>query len=166
MKPIVTILLLILYVPCFSQGTNSTWGKLEGIFRTADSVMVVSHLATAGVEIYDDKTGQYGEPEPLVVKGKLNKGIIKKSFQVEQPKLDTLISILSSPNSSRSIPGSRCFIPHHAIVLYHHSKLSYIDICFSCYGFQTPIKAIQDSWDAAKWIALEKFFLGYDLQME
>jgi hypothetical protein len=164
MKVIVTLLLLILYVPGYSQGKNSGLSRLKAIFQTADSVLVVSHLATAGIEILDEKTGTYTDPQPLVQDNKLNESIIKKSIRVQQPQLDSLIALLSQPNPTTRTLGSRCFIPHHAIILYHTGNISYIDICFGCYGLRTTLleKEAIENLDSVKWLALERFFLSYN----
>ena len=67
-------------------------------------------------------------------------------------RLENLTSILLQPIDENNIAQSNCFDPHHAIIFYHKSQLSYIDMCFHCWGLRTSEDLDKlKGYDMKKW---------------
>src|SRR5579863_5814126 len=155
MKSLFPILFLLTPLFYISQ-KNESWLSLK--FKNADSVLLVSHEDTKGVTIVDDAGNRIPLPE-LMIKGKPNYKIITERQIISGKQLDRLIQILNSPDTSRVIEESKCYMPHHTIFLFKNGKLSYIDICFSCRRFETSDDLYRISkFDDRKWDELEKLF--------
>ncbi|HEV3413404.1 MAG TPA: hypothetical protein VG101_13060 [Puia sp.] len=157
MKSIFPILFLLIPSFCFSQ-ENESWLSLK--FKNADSVLLISHEDTQGVAIVDDAGNRIPLPE-LIIKGKPNYEIIKERQIISGKRLDRLVQILNRPLENRIIEVGKCFIPHHTIFLFKNGKLSYIDVCFWCRGFETSEDLNKICrFDDRKWDELEKLFTG------
>ena len=140
----------------FSQN-NTNW--LSKKMKAADTVLVISHVATTGV-MNEDETGKFISPPELIIGDKLNDSIVIERSIITGAQLDVLIRILTQPLQSKNIYVAKRFIPHHAIILIKNGKVSYIDICFACHGYvwSKDLESL-GSFDNYKWNALESFFL-------
>jgi len=167
MKTVVIIIFSLLAISLSSRSQeNDNWlvKKIKG----ADSVLLTSHTATAGVRIIDDSTGQDLPLPKLTTAGRPNYNIIKEQRLITGLQLDTLIKILDRPFEDRTVEMGKCYIPHHAIFLIKNGKTSYIDICFGCRGYDTSNDLSKlYAFDRRKWIELEDFFrrLGIDYEL-
>lgn len=165
-KPIVILIfLLAISAIAFPQGKEN-W--LIQKFKKADTILLVSHEATAGVGIIDSSGKRLPLPG-LIVQGKPNYNIIKEQKIIKDAELDTLIQILSRPFEDSIIHISKCFIPHHAIFIIKNGRVSYVDICFGCRGFVTSKDLSKMyAFDDRKWAELESFFikLGFKYELE
>lgn len=58
-------------------------------------------------------------------------------------------------------------MPHHAIFFIKNGTASYIDICFSCRGFDTSkdLRRLY-AFDIRKWTELRNFFLRFGIKYE
>lgn len=153
------LLLIAMFVissSVFSQD-NTHW--LVKKMKTADTVLLISHKATAGV-LYKDSTGKVSSPPELLIGGKLNDSIVTERKVLTSVEIQTLSRILTQPLQSKNIYVAKCFIPHHSVILIKGGIISYIDICFTCNGYIWS-KDLQSlgSFDNYKWRALESFFL-------
>jgi hypothetical protein len=168
MKTVAYLLILLLVGECTKPSKKDIGGKFGHIFQKADSVLIVSHEPTDGIELYDEQTGKSSKPAPLLIENRLNQHIIKESFRVTGPRLDTLASILARPKANRKIKTSRCFIPHHAIVVYARKSISYADICFSCRRIISSgeMNLFEGDFDDQKWKELMAFYQGYGVKYE
>ena len=56
--------------------------------------------------------------------------------------------------------NGKCFIPHHAILIFKNQEISFIDICFGCSHLATSkdIKVSDDDFDRRKWRELQSYF--------
>jgi hypothetical protein len=134
---------------------------------SADSVILVSHEPTAGISYIDEKTGKESDPEPLLIKSEVNWRIIREASKVNKPQLGALIQILGRPIEDGLIKTSRCFIPHHAILLFNKKDISYLDICFSCRSLSGRNIAMHEGdFDERKWNELLNFFRQAGLKYE
>jgi len=163
---IISVFFLLKSLMSYSQSGESL---LKSKLQNADTVLLVSHEETNGVKLVDENTGKEIPLPKLVVSGKPNNKIIIERQVVKDKQLDTLIQILARPFQDTTITTSKCFIPHHAIFIIKNGKISYLDICFHCRGFQAS-KDLEKvySFDDRKWSELESFFirLGFKYQLD
>ncbi len=63
-----------------------------------------------------------------------------------------------------------CFEPHHTIFIFKKSKLSFVDICFTCHQFFTSpdLKNTIDEIENKKWRDLQQFYksLGFKYEID
>ena len=158
-----TVILGISFSTCSQENSNWLCKKL----RLADSVLLVSHELTAGIAIIDDRTGKSIPLPKLMISGKPNYKIFKERQIIKDTSLVTLTKILGRPFQGHTIEVSMCFMPHHAILIFHNGKTSYFDICFSCRQFITS-KDLEkiSAFDNQKWAELEDFFLTQGFKYE
>ncbi|WP_018341434.1 hypothetical protein [Cytophaga aurantiaca] len=144
---------------------NSNW--LVKKIKAADTVLLISHKATAG-EYYKDSTGKISPPPELIIANKLNGSIVIESKVLAGVERQTLSRILTQPLQSKNTAMANCFIPHHAILLIKDGKISYIDVCFRCHRFKESkdLENIED-FDNHKWNELKSFFveLGFEYEL-
>ncbi len=126
---IIIVSILTISLSAYSQ-ENYDW--LVKKIKAADTVILISHEATAGVVIVDDSAGKRLPLPKLTIAGKPYYDIIKERQIVTSLQLDTLIRILARSFQDTKIGVGKCFTPHHAIVLIKSERASYIEICFSC----------------------------------
>jgi len=148
---------------------NDNW--LAKKIKGADTVLLTSHNATAGVRIISDSTGNDLQLPKLTIAGRPNYSITKEQQIISGAQLDTLVKILDRPFEDKTVEMGKCFIPHHAIFLIKNGKTSYIDICFGCRGYDSSKDLNKlNAFDKRKWTELEDFFrrLGfkYDLPLQ
>jgi len=159
MRPLsISIAFLLLF---FSQGSSQQRLQILGSkLLAADSVFIVSHEATAGISIVDEKTRRPLPPPKLIVNSQLNAAIIHEKCRLTDTALQRFATIITRPFQDTVIERVMCFIPHHAVVLYSKGKPSYIDMCFGCLGIATSkdITITADDFDFRKWNELVAFF--------
>ena len=159
MKTVTCLLILIVVGACTKPSKKDIGGRYGQILQNADSVLIVSHEPTDGIDLYDEQTGKSSKPAPLLIANRLNEQIIKESFRVTGPQLDTLARILARPKVDRKIKTGRCFIPQHAIVVYNGKNISYADICFRCRRIISSgkVNLFEGDFDDQKWKELLAF---------
>src|SRR5438477_7673549 len=86
--------------PIYSQGHNHL---LKAKLIQADSVIIVSHEATAGIMIIDDSTGKAIPLPELIIHGRPNEKIITERKRITGKDLGRLIKILDRPFLDRII---------------------------------------------------------------
>lgn len=163
MRLLTIIAILILTLPLTAYSQKSKWLRTK--LKKADTVLLVSHEATAG-KVMDS----IGNPIPipkLLIGGKPNYSIVKEKRVLSGAQLDTFTKIFARPFRERTIEMSSCFIPHHAIFIIKNGLTSYVDICFSCQRFETSDDMQQlYAFDNRKWRELENFFLKLGFKYE
>ena len=161
------IWILILFFLFTSNSLICQTNKRFQIFSKSDSVIIVSHEATDGVLIVEDSTGKRIKPPQLLISGKLNESIVKERRKLDSTHISKLTRILARPVADKTIEEGKCFIPHHAILIYKSGKISYLDICFGCRGFVTS-KDLEfiDAFDKKKWQQTESFFRSLGITYE
>ncbi len=102
------------------------------ILNAADSVILASHHSP-NQPIKDEKTGKYLPHFKLIENGSLNESIVQERKKLNKKEIQELGGILFSPAVADSI-ALPCFQPRNGVFAYYSGKLSYIDICFDCYG--------------------------------
>ena len=137
---------------------------MQSKLLNADSVLIVSHKATAGEAMIDDNE-KIHPPAKLIVKNKLNQAIIHEIVKITQPALQELSEILIRPFEDSVIEMANCYIPHHTIIIYKNEKISSIEICFDCMRYYAS-KDLQfnESFDKRKWTELNSFFKKQGLE--
>lgn len=166
MKNLLMITLSFLTVSLSALSQNKgNW--LSQKIHKADTVLLVSHEATAGVEIVDKDTGESFPPPKLIIAGKPNYSIIKEQRIVTGLQLDRLIKILNRPFRDKVLVQGKCFMPHHALFLIKNREISYIDVCFDCGNFETSADLSKiEEFDDRRWTELKNFFLGFGVTYE
>jgi hypothetical protein len=160
---IIWIFTLTLPLTAFAQKDN--WLSVK--MKNADTVLLVSHEVTAGVQIEDSLGNRMSLPK-LIVNGRPNNAIIKEQQIITGAQLDTFTKILVRPFADRTIETGKCFMPHHAVFIIKKSQISYLDICFGCRGFNTSKDLRQlYAFDNRKWTELERYFvkLGFKYKL-
>lgn len=154
------ILLFNFSVLLFYQVHSQTGREvLKSKLLHADTVLMVSHEATAGIKLVNEETGKEVPLPKLTIHNKPNYKIIDQSKIISGKSLDSLIEILMMPVPNKSVPIGNCFMPHHAILIIKNGKTSFFDICFGCLQYITTgdIK-FNELFDEQKWDKLEDFF--------
>ena len=160
--PILFCLLLSLSFSAFSQEKN--WLRTK--MKNADTVLLVSHEATAGVTIMDS-AGNSTPPPTLLAAGQPNYKIIKEQQIITGAQIDSLVKILDRPFQDQIVETGKCFIPHHALFILKKGKVSYIEICFACKWYETSrdMNMIY-AFDRRKWMELENYLRQLGLTYE
>ena len=126
--------------------------------ENADSILLTSHRGNN----YDDPTGNVF-PQ-ILINEKLNQQIITKRKRIVSENLDSLLHILSLPTNYDSIISTRCFNPHNSILIFKGLHISYIDLCFDCWGLTTSddLDGL-NGYEPYKWKQLHAFYkrLGF-----
>jgi len=121
--------------------------------KSADSILLISHVGSE----YDETKGDI-MPE-ILIEQKLNTNIIKERKKLTGKSINSLIDILSLPTNNDSIFRSRCFDPHQAILIFKNTKISYIDMCFHCWGLRTSDDLNEIiGYEELKWKKIYSFF--------
>jgi len=130
--------------------------------KNADSIVLISHQGN----IFDSIKGEV-LPE-MLIKGRINKSIITEQIKISNKAINVLADIIALPTNYDSIALYKCFDPHHTIFIYNNKKISYIDMCFECWGLRTSedLKEIR-GYELYKWHRIENFFgsLGFRYAM-
>jgi hypothetical protein len=130
-KILALILLIAISSHCFSQ--KNDW--LAAKFKSADSVLLISHSDTEGFTIVDERTSKVKHTPRLFISGKLNDTLIEERKIIKEKNLDSLIHILTRRPQDSKITRYECFMPHHTVLFFKGGKISYIDICIWCRNF-------------------------------
>ncbi len=156
--------ILFLIVPLFGFSQIKEI-KLRSKFMGADSVVLVSHDDTQGVAIVDSLGNNIPLPK-LIIGAKPNYAIIKERKVLNSKQIDTLIRILARPFSDKRIETYKCYMPHHSIFIFKNGKISFIDLCFWCHGFETSsdLNKFFYAFDNQKWEELESFFKQFEFK--
>ena len=114
-----------------------------------------------------DSLGHETRAPDLIIRGKLNKALVVEK-KVLSPAEVKLLSDILTPKYEPTIlvVMSRCYDPHHSIIIIKKNKLSFIDLCFHCLGFEESkdIKGLEIRED--KWKKLYDFFKGRGFKYE
>jgi hypothetical protein len=156
MKKIVPLLCLLNVVshPVFSQKASQ---RLTARFHAADTVLLVSH---ENIIVFDETTHNQ-IARPLLLHGRPNTAIIKKQVILTRGGIDSLVAILSQPDTNRKVEWAKCFDPHNAILLIGKNKISYIDCCFDCRNFEASEDLTElkyQHFSVREWADLQTFF--------
>ena len=149
------------------QEVNNGLKLLELKIQSADSVILVSHEATAGEVIRDDETGKSTPPPQLFLKGKLNTEIIKERKVLNALAVQQLKELIIRPFEDSIISSVMCYFPHHSILIYKKKRISHLELCFGCHKFKTSqdLKEL-GYFDKRKWKELFAFFKLNDMKYE
>jgi len=167
MRHFILISLLVFLVLLEVSGQNRL-NYLKTQLLSADSVIIVSHEATAGIGLVDEKTGKHLPPPKLIVNGRLNETILHEKWVLKNTSIQRLSSIITRPFQDSVIERGMCFIPHHAVVIFKKRKTSFVDICFGCRGIETSRDIKMTAWDIdfRKWEELRDFFKQHGMKFE
>jgi hypothetical protein len=134
----------------------------QNFIKEVDSVILISH-ESYDLSPPDPKTNLLSTKSSLLLNKKLNLGIIKERIKISKEDAINLGKILDE-RVKDDIKYSACFDPHHTIIAYKNSKISYIDICYSCYGQVSKDFSFEETMSYSKYKKLKKFFLMYNLK--
>src|SRR5205814_1565542 len=130
-------ILIIFLAPQLSFPQSDKQG-LIAMFKNADTILLVSHKANAGITVVDDKTYKEISLPRLLVDGRPNKAVIIEEQVVKGKDIDALLQILTKPGTGASnASNSTCFIPRQSIFLFKDGQVSFIDISFRCRTYNT-----------------------------
>jgi hypothetical protein len=132
---------------------------LRQVLLNADTVMLTSHIGLEANKLLGKNIGEPWVLPPLLVKDKINREIIVESKIIQNEALDSIINILTKTQTQYSGPYKCGFDPHHTIFIIYQGKISYIDLCFSCFYFSasTDLEKLGEIGDA-EWMELKKYF--------
>lgn len=167
-----TFTIIISFCFLFSSDTfsQSKWKSLKSKLANADTVLIISHFATDGIDLIDKESGRSLPIPKLIIDERPNKDIIQEIKTIKGKQLDTLIKILTRSFSYKNITGhAGCFEPHHAVIIIKNGKSSFIDVCFTCREYETSEDMkLKDLFDNIKWEKLKIFFKqqGFKYELE
>ena len=162
MKKLIILFGFIFFqICCFSQKSSNIIRR----FHDADSIVLAKHLSTNSPVIIDDRTGKKLPQRKLLHGNKLNKAIILKAEKLSPIQKQSLLNILTENLPKVPQQTMQCFMPRNAILIYRKLKISYLDLCFECFGFETTsdINLGEDYLSPLKWAKLNTFFAGLNL---
>jgi hypothetical protein len=153
------ILILLVFLTLFKASGQDRFAKLKTLMLTSDSIFLVSHESTTGIILVNERTGKKVPLPKLIVNGRLNKSIIHETRIIKDSSIESLINILTRPFQDSIIEIGKCFMPHHAVIIFKKGKISFIDMCFTCKGIETSkdIKLTISDFDDRKWNELMHF---------
>jgi hypothetical protein len=135
------------------QALTKTTTKIGSFIRESDSVILVFHENSNSVS-----------GETILVDGKLNKSIIKRTVTLSATEKERLGKILARRPKGLS-ESATCFDPHHTIAIYRLGRCYPVELCFGCRNTRQPskIKLSYYDFDDRKWEELSKFFSNRNL---
>jgi hypothetical protein len=149
--------------------TNAQGGlrRLKSKLLSADSVIIVSHENTAAGNIIDEKTGDTISGK-LLVNGRPNERIIHEKVTLHDSATRKLSRIMARHFQDSVSQVGRCFIPHHAVILFKKGKASFVDLCFGCHSIEATknIKVTSNDFDSRKWKELIAFYRQHNIQYQ
>ncbi len=158
--------IITIFILFNSLVTSAQTGEelVKNKIQQADSILLVSHEDTQGITLVDDSGKEISLPN-LIIGHKPNYKIFKERLLINNQEKDTLIKILQRPFNDSEVEVGKCFMPHHTIFIFKNGKTSYIDICFTCLGFETSddLKRLY-AFDRQKWTELEEYFVKLDFK--
>ncbi len=155
MRILPTIICLIINCLVYGQ-SNDLAVKLN----QADTVFLISHEMTSrSSNRIVDSLGREMKVPDLIIRGKLNKAVVVEKKVLSAAERSVLTEILTYKyEPTILVVMSRCYDPHHSIIIIKKNKLSFIDLCFHCLAFEQSkdIKELEIRDD--KWEKLYQFF--------
>jgi len=144
----------------FAQSSRLTY-KL----KTADSVLLIRHknIPGASVQVIDSAGREISFP--LMVSGKLNPQTVVQRISLDSNDISKLATILSYRKDNQ-IELTKCFNPHHAIILIKDGRFSYIDLCFACEMFTTSSDIHLIEIEKKTWKKLHDFFKARKIDVD
>ncbi|ANE51881.1 hypothetical protein [Flavisolibacter tropicus] len=138
---------------------NSQKSIAHNFITSADSIVLISH------QTYDDsppdsKTGKLPSGANLLDSGRLNTSIIQERVRLKDIEAVGLGQILDEKVTD-DIIYTACFDPHHTILAYKDNKISYIDLCFDCKGFDVHDFPFEHTMSYAKYNKLKAVFKSH-----
>ena len=163
----IMLIVIIHFVSVLNGNGQQRLNWLKENLIHADSVLIVSHEATTGMELIDEKGNVLPMPK-LVVNNKLNSRIVHEKKTLADTAIHRLSDILIRPFQDSLVVTAKCFIPHHAIVFYRGRHIHYIDICFGCMKIGTSgyVGVTEEDFDRRKWKELRTYFRQHGLKYE
>ena len=161
---LISLLFFLAVLNVRGQQRNDELDLLRYRLQSADSVILVSHEATAGISIVDTVTNSRLPLPQLLLNGKLNHKIVREKRALNSPSVEQLSNIVTRPFEDTLVSSANCFVPQHAILIYKKGKASYIDLCFSCQRFVTKDLESLGYFDQRKWKELYAFFKQNDMK--
>lgn len=156
------IAICIFLVSCGQLEEKNDQTSAQNFIKGVDSVILISH-ETYDLSPPDPKTNLLSTKSSLLLNEKLNNEIIKERIRITKEDGLNLGKILDEKVED-DIKYSACFDPHHTIIVYKNSKISFIDICFSCYGKVSKDFLFEETMSYSKYKKLKKFFLMYNIK--
>jgi hypothetical protein len=154
---------IFMLIAIISIGQKSGKKSEERVFfEGADSVLITSHETNVG---FVDEITEKKLRIPLIVSNQPNYGIIKEKKWLGKRAIDSLVRIFEQPNTTGYGLMGQCFDPHHTIFLFRSGKISYMDICFSCYNAEGSDDILHIDTEK-QWLALKRFFRKQGLKYE
>jgi len=139
----------------YSQSNN-----LAVKLNQADSVFLISHEMTwPSTNVIIDSLGNELKLPHLIIRGKLNRAVVVEKKILSPAEVSALSDILTPIyEPTIRVVMSRCYDPHHSIIIIKKNKTSFIDLCFHCAAFEESkdIKGLEIRED--KWEKLYNFF--------
>ena len=155
-----TILIVFLSFPLLkAQVIDNT---IKRLIQEADSVWIISHEVT-GVYMRDEH--DQSKEVKIVEKGRLRQDLIRESVLLETRNRKLLAEILARPSRDYRVEMAKCFFSNHAIIWKKGSKVSYIDVSFSCQRLRESedVENHLHSFNNRKWKELKEFFKQRDV---
>lgn len=158
------ILVLFLLTTCISIATygqkHTTKNWLSKKFKSADSILIISHHRTKGHH-ESDSTGKEIPIQELILNNKPNYSIVKERKLIKGQAIDSLIKILGRPSIKGNFALAGCFSPHHAIFVFSEAKTSYLNICFDCHREESSEDLFKlPNFDPKRWDELKAFYIN------
>lgn len=129
MRPVAVLILLLFVVGVLKAQKRRH--SLQDKLLPADSVVVVSHDDT-NMSSVEKGTGKHIPPPRLVLNGRPNQKIIHERKTLADTAVQRLARRFTTNVRTGVIETGKCFMPPHAVFLYHKGQLSFINICFGC----------------------------------
>jgi hypothetical protein len=127
MKTYYIFFLFFLSVSLFAQKVEVS---LPMILQQADSLQITSHSSLSVINID-------GTPSPTIfVDGVPNYKIIKEVITLSKTSGKQLGNLFLFHKNLKVAKDTKCFEPHHSILIFKNGNCSYIDICFHCRNYE------------------------------
>ncbi|MES2811612.1 MAG: hypothetical protein V4670_04005 [Bacteroidota bacterium] len=153
-------LIFFFSISLFAQKAQKS---LPMILQQADSLQITSHSSLSLV--YFD-----GTPSPtILVDGVPNYKIIKEIKTLSKTSVKELGALFLFHKNLKGGKDTKCFEPHHSILIFKNGNCSYIDICFHCqnYKISKDLNVARDFLNRDEdWKKLEIFFRSKNIHYE
>jgi hypothetical protein len=104
--------------------------SLPMILQQADSLQIISHSSLSVINLD-------GTPSPtILVDGVPNYKIIKEVITLSKTSGKQLVNLFLFHKNLKVTKDTKCFEPHHSILIFKNGYCSYIDICFHCRNYE------------------------------
>ena len=149
---------------------------LRSLFTKADSIILISHETTypygvnsaeipLGLENDTLEMNKYNRNKinytHFIINGDINRSIIVDAIQLSKIAVEDIVRIITRQVMKKTWSPAKCDEPHHSILIYKKGKLSYFDICFSCFTIHTSkdVDFTEFYMDDQKWDELKGIFI-------